>query len=146
MDVSDLAVATLRALLADEIEQYKRLLRQISTDGDKRAYAILIAAAFFRAANKRSEEGATRSDMIEFVADVRSRSEQARDDIDPRTAERSIQAVVSDADISDLDARDVRRHQVLLLAGFIADERFSPAELDEFMAGARGLADGTVSP
>jgi hypothetical protein len=146
VQVTDLSVAALRAQLAGDLNTHKRLLRQISSDADKLSYAALVSAAFFEAADRRFGAGATGSDVIAFVAGVRSRSEQARDALDPRTAERVVRAVIGDTDISDLSASDLRANQILLLAGLVADERFDTAALDEFMARARGLADGTVTP
>jgi hypothetical protein len=146
MEVSDLAVTTLRALLANNIDQYTQLLKQMSTDADKRGYAVLLAVAFFEAADQRFGESASRNDVIDFVADVRSRTEPLRDEIDPRTAERVMLAVLDDMNLDDLAPADIRKHQTLLLAGLVADERFSATELDEFLIKARGLAEGTISP
>ena len=146
MEVSDLAVAALRALLANDIDQYTQLLKEMSTDADKRGYAVLLATGFFEAADRRFGESASREDVIDFVADVRSRTERLRDEIEPRTAERVMLAVLDDMNLDDLAPADIRKHQTLLLAGLVADERFSPAELDEFLIKARGLAEGTVSP
>lgn len=83
----------------------------------------------------------TADEIIEFVADVRSRSERVRASLDPRVAERLLQAAVTDADISDLDSAEVRRAQTILLNALIADEGLDSASLDAFMATARGLAD-----
>jgi hypothetical protein len=52
---------------------------------------------------------------------------------------------VTDADISDLDPREVRRSQTILLNALIVDEGLDGARLDEFIATARGLADRLLS-
>jgi hypothetical protein len=145
MHVTDLDVAVLRAQLAGDPDTHKRLLRQMSSDADKQGYAALVNAAFFYAADRRFGAGATSGDVILFVAGVRSRSERARDALDPRTAERVLGAVISDTDLNDLSASDVRHNQILLLAGLVADEQFDNAALDEFMAKARDLADGIAT-
>jgi hypothetical protein len=72
---------------------------------------------------------------------VRSRSENVRATLDPRVAERVLLAVVKDGDVSDLDRREARRSERILLNALIADEQLDSAGLDEFMATARKLAD-----
>jgi hypothetical protein len=56
-------------------------------------------------------------------------------------AERVLLAVVKDGDISDLDRREARRSERILLNALIANEHLDSAGLDEFMATARKLAD-----
>jgi len=49
--------------------------------------------------------------------------------------------VVAGADIRDLDPREVRSSQTILLNALIADEGLDGADLDAFMAAARQSAD-----
>jgi hypothetical protein len=144
MPASDLVVATLRAQLADSVDEHMRLLRQIKTDADKRAYATLINASFFEAIDRRFGEGAARDDAIEFVADVRSRSARLSDALDPRTGEQVILAAIGNGSIDELDPEELRRNQIILLAGMVADLRFDNGILDEFMAKARASADSLL--
>jgi hypothetical protein len=101
----------------------------------------LTNAAFFEAVEHKFNSETTADEIIEFVADVRSRSERVRASLDPQVAERVLLAALTDADISDLDPAQVRRSQTILLNALIADEDLDSASLDSFMATARGLAD-----
>jgi hypothetical protein len=141
MAVTDRQVATLRAQLAGDLEEHKRLLTHFDEKSDARPYVTLTNAAFFKAVDRRFNSDTTADDIIGFVADVRSRSENVRATLDPRVAERVLLAVVKDGDVSDLDRREARRSERILLNALIADEQLDSAGLDEFMATARKLAD-----
>jgi hypothetical protein len=54
MAVTDLQVATLRAQLAGDLEEHKRLLAQFDENADGRPYATLTNAAFVEAADRSS--------------------------------------------------------------------------------------------
>ncbi len=141
MAVTDLQVATLRAQLTGNLEEHRRLLAQFDEKSDGRPYVMLTNAAFIEAAERKFTSDTTADDIIQFVADVRSRSERIGGSMDPRVAERVLLAAVADADIGDLDPREVRRSQTILLNALIVDENLDGADLDEFIATARGLAD-----
>jgi hypothetical protein len=145
MAVTDLQVATLRAQLAGNLEEHRRLLTQFDEKSDGRPYVTLTNAAFIEAVDRTFNGDTTADDVIQFVANVRSRSERIRTSLDPQIAERVLLAAVTDADISDLDPREVRRSQTILLNALIVDEDLDGARLDEFMATARGLADRLLS-
>jgi len=138
MAVTDLQVATLRAQLAGDLEEHRRLLAQFDEKSDGRPYVMLTNAAFIEAAGRTFTSDTTADDIIKFVANVRSRSERVRVSLDPHVAERILLAAVSDADISDLGPREVRRSQTILLNALIVDEDLNDAGLDEFLATARG--------
>ena len=140
MPVTDLQVATLRAQLAGNLEEHRRLLAQFDQESDGRPYVTLTNAAFVEAVDRKFSSDTT-DDITQFVANVRSRSERIRASLDPRVAERVLLAAATDADIGDLDPREVRRSQTILLNALIVDEDLDGTGLDEFMATARGLAD-----
>jgi hypothetical protein len=140
MPVTDRQAATLRAQLAGDLEEHKRLLRQLDNHSDGQAYVTLTNAAFVEAVERRFS-ASTPEEVIEFVADVRARSERTGDALDPRISERVLLAAINGAGISDLDPEKARSSQRFLLAAMIADEQFDDADLDEFIARARGLAD-----
>jgi hypothetical protein len=141
MPVTDDQVAALRAYLADDLDQHRRLYAQLDRQAARSGYIALLVAAFFEAVNRRFAQDGTAADVIEFVADVRGRSEALGEAIDPRAAERLIRAALSDEDIDDLDDRAKGRLYVVLLAGLIGDEQLSNDGLDEFLAEARKIAD-----
>lgn len=98
-----------------------------------------MTAAFITAVSQRFAQEST-ADVIEFVADLRSRSGALAESIDPGAAERLIQAVLDD-EYTDLGSTDMGGLMIVLVAGLIADRQPSADELDKFLAMARNLAD-----
>jgi hypothetical protein len=140
MPVNDQQVAALRAQLAGDHEQHKRLLQQVDAAGGMHDYMSLVSAAFLEAADRRFATASLPAAVIEWVADVRSRSPEASEAIDPAAAERVILSTLGQGDISDLSGRDIRHNMRLLLPLLIADEQLDGSALDAFMASARKLA------
>src|SRR4051794_8988428 len=93
--LTDDQVATLRAYLAGDFDQYERLYERLDRQAARTTYLALIDAAFFEAVDRRFAKNGTRADVIEFVADVRARSDNLGE-IDALTAERLIRAVLGD--------------------------------------------------
>jgi hypothetical protein len=142
MAVTDDQVAALRAQLADDVEEHRRLLAQLNLDSGGTAYTALIDAAFFEAAERRFGTGSTMAGIIEYVADVRARSDRVAEAVDARTAERLIRGVFKDDEsIRDLDPKAAFTAKQIVLSALIADEHLDDAGLDKVMAEARKLAD-----
>lgn len=139
MPVNDEHVAALRAQLAGNYEEHKRLLRQIDAAGGMRDYMSLVAAALLEAVDRRFANASLPAAVIEWVADVRSRSAEASEAVDPAAAERVILKMLGQADISDLSGGDIRHTMRLLLPLLIADEQLDAPALDAFLAAARKL-------
>lgn len=139
MPVTDDQVAVLRAYLADDMDEHRHLYAQLDRETARVGYVALVTAAFVTAVNQRFAAGSG-TDVIEFVADLRSRSAALAESIDPGAAERLIRAVLDEED-TDLGGTDMGRLIIVLLAGLIGDRQLSAAGLDEFLAGARELAD-----
>jgi hypothetical protein len=144
MPVTDESVATLRALLAGESGEYERLYENLDSATRRTDYPAMIDAAFFEAVDRRFDKGKA-SDVVEFVGDVRSQSVTLEEQIDPRVAERLIQAVLGDGSIDDIDDKARFSTEVILLALLIADEQLDDTGLDEVLDGARKLADRWTS-
>src|SRR5690349_22865125 len=140
MPVNDQHVAALRAQLAGDHEQHRRLLQQVDAAGGMHDYMSLVSAAFLEAVDRRFANASLPAAIIEWVADVRSRSPEASAAIDPAAAERVILSTLGQGDISDLSGRDIRHNMRLLLPLLIADERLDDPALDAFLASARKLA------
>lgn len=145
MAVTDAQLAALRAQLAGKLEEHKQLFAQLDPIAAQTGYRALVTAAFCQAVERRFASDNSADDVIEFVGDVRSRSDRAADEIDPRTAERLILAVYTDEPIGDLDPKTSFGIQLLLLAALIADAQLDDAGLDEFLTEARKLADQWTS-
>jgi hypothetical protein len=140
MPVTNEQVAPLRAQLAGQLDEHQRLFAQLDASAARTGYRKLVTAAFCIAAERRFPQGTKASDVIQFVGDARSRTERMTE-IDPRTAERVIRAVISDENIDDIDPRTSFETQILLLAAMTADSHYDATALDEFLAEARRLAD-----
>jgi hypothetical protein len=141
MAVRDDQVSALRAYLAGDFDTYKRLHGKLDPDAARTGYSALVSAAFCEAVERRFSTGTPPADVIKFVGDIRARSDRLGEQIDPRAAERMIRAVYTDEEIRDLDPSTRLGTQVVLLAALIADEQLDAASLEEFLAGARDLAD-----
>jgi hypothetical protein len=126
--------------LAGDFDQYNRLYQQLDREAARTTYIALIDAAFFEAVDRRFAKAGTVADVIEFVADIRARSERLSE-IDSRAAERLIRAALGDGSADDIDDKTRFGAEIVLLAGLIVDERLDDAGLDKFLAEARKLAD-----
>ncbi|HEY3683566.1 MAG TPA: hypothetical protein VGL93_11025 [Streptosporangiaceae bacterium] len=140
MPVTDTQVATLRAFLAGDMAEHKRLSAELANE-PKAGYMALIAAAFWEAVERRFPTETPRSEVIDFVSNTRTRALEAADLLDPKVSEQMILAVITDESISDLDNETVVSHEVTLLSALIADEQLDDAGLDAFLNVARTVAD-----
>jgi hypothetical protein len=144
MPVTDEQEATLHAQLAGNFDEYVRLLDSLDPAAARTGYSALVSAAFSLAAEGRFPEGTPDAMIIDYVADVRSRSDRTAA-IDPVTAERVLRAISADEDIDDIDRRTSFETQRVLLAALIADAHLGARELDAFMIRARRRADRWLS-
>jgi hypothetical protein len=87
----------------------------------------------------------TVSQVIKYVAAARARWGKDAEDIDPRAAEIMLRRALDDDAPADLDETVKGRAQIFLLGELIPEEQFDNAELDEFLAKARMLADNWLS-
>jgi hypothetical protein len=140
MPVTDEQEATLHAQLAGKLEEHQRLLDGLDPVAARTGYSALVSAAFTVAVIDHFPEGTPEAEVIEYVGDVRARTEGAAN-IDPTLAERLILSVTRDGELGDIDPRASLQAQLILLAALIADASPDEAALDRFMARARRLAD-----
>jgi len=145
MAVTDEQVAALRAQLAGNAAEHKRLFAELDRQGDALGYSALVNAAFFEAVDRRFGKQNTRADVIEFVADVRSRFDEVADEVDPRAAERVIFKVLGTGSTDDIDAQTSLTAKLYLLAAIIADEHLDDTGLDDFMVEVRKSANYLLS-
>jgi hypothetical protein len=145
MPVPDDQVAVIRAYLKGDLDLYHQLYVKLDRSTGHAAYTALVTAAFVEAVDRRFGKTGTASDVIDFVADVRSRSDQVGEQIDPRGAERVIRAALTDENVDDIDGKTLVRLYVVLLAALVSDEQLDDAGLDDFLAEARKLADRWIS-
>jgi hypothetical protein len=141
MTATDDLVAALRAQLAGDYDEHRRLLAGLDARGAMGGYTALVTAAFIEAVDRRigpwHRDAAT---VSAFVSDVRARFPGA-DEIDQVVAERVVRKALRRGSISDIDGPAIRRIEMLLLPLMVADERYSGEGLDQFFADARKLLD-----
>lgn len=141
MLVTDGEVAALRAVLKDDTNRHKELFAELDRGHAAKAYTALVSSAFVDAVWRRFGEDHVHADVIEFVADVRSRSENLAAKIDPETGERLINTVLGEASTVGMSREAKMSGQFLLLVALIAAERLEDDALDAFLAEARKGAD-----
>src|SRR5689334_10098109 len=132
MTVTQEQVATLRAHLAGDFDEYNRLWAKLDRKSADSGYITLIAAAFFEAVDRRFAKSATNSDIIEFVGSVRSRFDETGKDVDANAAETLIRAALGNDSGAELDDDTVVSTQITVLTALILDEHLDDAGLDQF--------------
>lgn len=141
MPVSDEQVAALRAHLAGDFALHERLWAGLDREDIRTGYSALIIGAFFKAVNIRFSTDNKVSDIVEFVGDVRSRSAELAEEIDPRIAERLILFSLGHGEVDDIDGNTRVTTSLYLLTAIIAGMNLDDAGLDAFLAEARKLGD-----
>jgi hypothetical protein len=141
MAVTAEQVATLRAFLVRDFEQYEQMYEALDPEAAKSGYTALIAAAFVEAVERRFDENSADAELVEFVAEARARFDELGTEVDPRAAERMIRAVYTDEEIDDLDTDTVVGNQIILLTALVTDAQLDAAGIDALLADARKLAD-----
>lgn len=138
-------LAALRAQLSGNGAEHRRLLRQFNGRDDKVYYSALVHAAFLEAVARRFAKATTTPQVIEYVADVRSRFDEVANAVDPRVGEQLILEVLGKGATDGVDTRTSSAAIQFLLTALVADERLDNAELDAFIAKAKETAETLLS-
>ncbi|RFS82493.1 hypothetical protein D0T12_27230 [Actinomadura spongiicola] len=145
MKITDEHVATLRAQLSGDTDEYARRLDELVSTETQATYTTLITAAFFEAVDRRFViNGKTAGDreIIDFVATKREINPIAAERLDPVIAEQVLAHALGKGSIpGDIDSDTLMETQVLLLAALIGEADLSESELEAFLAKARAEAD-----
>jgi hypothetical protein len=141
MTVTDEQVAALRALLTGDVDENRRLLAQLDRRTEGAGYSALVNAAFFEAVDRRFGKESAPASIVEYVADVRSRSDNLAAKINPNAGERVIQAVLTGEPADGIDSRTSATIKLFLLTALISDENLAAADLDPFLVKVRKMAD-----
>jgi hypothetical protein len=126
---------------------------QLSSQLEKRdghdggdVYAALVGMAFVVAARRRFGPSYRSGDVIRLVAHARTALQDSSGEIDPRTAERMLRAVLGDNSTADgLDEQARALTIPALLAVMVDQLGLSNSDLDAFLAEARSLADRVLA-
>ena len=145
MEITARPVAALRAQLSGNRLEHQRLLGEFNGRDDRVAYSALVHAAFLEAVDRRFTKQSKASDVIEYVADVRSRMDAVANAVDPRVGEQLILEVLGRGTTDGIDSRTSSTAMLFLLTALVADEGLDSAALDQFIAKARKTADYLLS-
>ena len=142
MPITDDMVSTVRAYLTGDSEKFQRLNAQLDrSPSATRAYLALVTAAFVEAVEHRFTAQTPVSEVIDYVANVRSRSDGVSENLDPTAAERMIRVVFhDDVDAKGYDSKTTLGVKMLIASAIMSDEDFDSAELEAFMDRSRELA------
>ncbi|MGI5421544.1 hypothetical protein [Actinomadura luteofluorescens] len=144
MPITDEQVAVLRAQLRGNREEHLRLLDQLDSDEANVFYTALVGAAFIEAAQYhfiKNGEVASTTQIIDFVAQMREKSDDSSDLINPQLAESMLLDLLGKGTMIDSDADTKFGHQIVMLSAMVGERQFTPAELDAFLQSARSLAE-----
>lgn len=141
VEITARPVAALRAQLSGNSAEHQQLVREFSGRDDKVAYSALVNAAFLEAVSHRFTRQSTEADVIDYVADVRSRIDGIADAVDPLAGEQIILEALGRGTADGIDSRTSATARMFLLTALVSDERLDAASLDQFIAKARTTAD-----
>lgn len=144
MPITDEQVAVLRAQLRGNREEHLRLLDQLGSEEANVFYTALVGAAFIEAAQHRfikNSEVVSTSQVIDFVAQVRERSDDSSHLINPQLAESMLLELLGKGTMIDADPDTKFGHQIVMLSAMVGERHFTTVELDTFLQSARSLAE-----
>lgn len=143
MNVRDDEVAALRAILTKDAETAARFLSAFEDGNYINGFSALVSLAFVMAARMRFAAGYADADVIRYVARVRAEYDEPDAPIDTRVAEKLLLDALDGNRPADFDPTSTAKGvaQPALLAALVDDAQMDTAELDDFLANARRLAD-----
>jgi hypothetical protein len=146
--VTDEYVEALRLFLTDDdaFEQLSSQLEERDGRDGGNVYAALVGMAFAVAARRRFGPSYRSGDVIRLVAHARTALQDSSGDIDPRTAERMLRAVLCDNSTADGLGEQARALAIPALLAVMVDQLgLSDSDLDAFLAEACSLADRVLA-
>lgn len=145
MPVTDDIVATVRAYLQADREEFQRLNADLNRSRDASvAYKAMVIGAFVVAVKRKFTKQSSRDEIIDYVANVRSRGPNMPDVLDPTAAERLISSVFTDESLRDIDSRAKVNIWTHFATAIVNDEGIDGQELEDFLAKARVEADELI--
>jgi hypothetical protein len=142
-DVSS-AVAALRAFLTEDFSTYRRLHADLDA-GQRRAFALVVTAAFTSAAIRRFGEQPPAADVIEFVAEARAKYPTAGEAVPAEDAETAIRAATGeDSLIGALDGRASGAAQTAMLFALTREGGASADGVEALLASSATQAEDYI--
>lgn len=144
MTITDKQVNVLRAQLTGQHDEHLRLVGELDPGEANREYAALVAGAFAVAVERRfirNGNAADAAEVSDFVAQVRAKSPNIPDVIDPEIAESLILHLLGKGPVKRADADTKFGHQLVLLAALAGEGRPTGDALEAFISEARSMAE-----
>ena len=139
--ISTEQVTALRTLLTGNLDEHRLVIAEMDQTDGWSGYNELITAAFVEAVDRRFGARHTLPDLVEYVAEVRTRFPDPNRGIDPNVAERLIRKALGEGTVRGIDKKALIHTEGVLLVALIIDEQLDGAALDAFLAKARATAD-----
>lgn len=131
----DKSVLVMRAMLADDMDTFRPLHAGLDAD-ERRAFAALFTAVFFKAANDKFGKDCTAADIIEFVADARAQY-VGSEIVSAEDAELVIREVLGEEGLTDNMSTSVRgQAQTAMLVAIVRGAGLSAGEIDSLLDAA----------
>jgi hypothetical protein len=119
-------------MLADDMDTFRPLHAGLDSD-ERRVFAALFGAAFYKAANDKFGKDYRAADVIEFVAEARSRY-LGPETVSAEDSERVIKAVLGEEDLAnDMSAYARGEAQTAMLIAIVRDAGLSAGEVDALL-------------
>lgn len=148
MQVTDDIEATVRAYLRGDTPEYNQRFAVINRARERdtvAAFRSMVIAAFLLTVQYKFSKDSPRDEIIDYVAEIRSRADSLAEDIDPTTAERMITSVFTDENTSDIDTGTEVTIQMLFATAIVDDERIQGQLFEDLIASTRKLANDLLS-
>jgi hypothetical protein len=139
--ISTEQVTALRTLLTGNLAEHRQAIAEMDQTDGWSGYNELITAAFVDAVNRRFGARYTVPDIVEYVAEVRTRFPDPNRGIEPNVAERLIRKALGEGTVRGIDTKTLIRTEGVLLVALVIDEQLDGAALDAFLTEARATAD-----
>jgi hypothetical protein len=125
----------IRAMLADDMDTFRPLHAGLDSD-ERRVFAVLFGAAFYKAVNDKFGKDYSAADVIEFVAEART-GYVGPETVSAEDAERVIRAVLGEDHLADdMSALARGQAQTAMLIAIVRDAGLSAAEIDALLDAA----------
>jgi hypothetical protein len=128
----DKSVLMTRALLTDDMDTFRRLNAGLDSE-ETRAFAALLAAAFYKATNDKFGKDYTVADVIEFVAEARIQY-VGTETVSAEDAEHVIRAVLGEEElVANMSAHARGEARTAMLIALVREAGFSADQIDALL-------------
>jgi hypothetical protein len=132
----DSATATLRDFLDERFSDYRQHHTQLNAAG-RAAFAVLLTAAFRKAATRRFSADSPPETIIRFVAEARAQYTTTGELVAAEDAEKVIRAALGEEHlVDDMDGRRFGSAQTAMLFALTHDTPEARGSIDSLMADA----------